>query len=98
MRITEIETFQVVVPYIPAIRKYRPHEESTRGPIPIIRVQTDEGIVGWGEGFRGQYLEPLIPKWIGVDPLTVKLTEVDAPSTAPSTTSSARPSTSRPIG
>jgi L-alanine-DL-glutamate epimerase-like enolase superfamily enzyme len=79
MRITQIDLYQVVVPYIPAIRKYRPDEAATRGPIPVIRVSTDEGITGWGEGFRGQNIEAQIPRFIGADPLAINLAELDAP-------------------
>lgn len=79
MRITQIDVFIVAVPYIPAIRKYRPNEENTRGPIPIVRVQTDEGIVGWGEGRRGQDVAPLIPQYIGADPLTLNPATLDVP-------------------
>ncbi len=79
MRITEIETIQVIVPYIPAIRKYRPNEEKTRGPIPIVRVHTDEGITGLGEGFRGQNFEAVAQRLLGADPLTINLAELDAP-------------------
>jgi L-alanine-DL-glutamate epimerase-like enolase superfamily enzyme len=79
MRITHIETMQVVVPYIPAIRKYRPNEEATRGSILLIRVETDEGIVGWGEGLRGQNVDKLVPDWIGRNPFDLVLADLEQP-------------------
>lgn len=78
MRITRVETFQVAVPYIGAIRKYRPTEHTDR-PILIIKMHTDEGIIGLGEGARGGNVDALIPDWIGKDPLAINIAETHAP-------------------
>ncbi|HIE26989.1 TPA: hypothetical protein EYP66_06855 [Candidatus Poribacteria bacterium] len=78
MKITKIETFKVAVPYIPAIRKYRPTEHTDR-PILLIKVYTDEGIVGIGEGGRGGDVDHLIANWIGKDPMEMNLQTTGAP-------------------
>lgn len=78
MKITKIETFKVAVPYIPAIRKYRPTEHTDR-PILLIKVYTDEGIVGIGEGGRGGDVDHLIGNWIGKDPMEMNIQTTSAP-------------------
>ncbi len=78
MKITKVETIHVALPFIPAIRKYRPQEQTDR-PILLIKLYTDEGIVGIGEGGRGQQVEEETPQWIGVDPLQVNLRTTQAP-------------------
>lgn len=78
MKITKVETFKVAVPYIPAIYKYRPTEHIER-PVLIIRVHTDEGIIGLGEGGRGGNVDAQIPNWIGRDPLKENLALVKPP-------------------
>ena len=72
MKITRIEQFITAVPHIPEIEKSRPGDYRER-PIPIIRVHTDEGIEGIGEGGRGDRFENL-EEWIGVDPMSLNLT------------------------
>ena len=52
MKITKIEEFITAVPHIPSIEKSRPGDYRVR-PISVIKVQTDEGIYGVGEGGRG---------------------------------------------
>ncbi len=65
MRIVQAEVFYAAVPYIPAIRKYRPDEHNER-PIPLVKLTTDEGLVGWGEGGRGQKVpEEDLQRWLG---------------------------------
>ncbi len=78
MKITQIETFRVAVPYIPAIRKYRPTEHTDR-PTLLIRMHTDEGIAGWGEGGRAENVDDQIPAWIGRDPLAETLATAPLP-------------------
>src|SRR3990172_9010032 len=78
MNIRKIETFKVGVPFIPAIRKYRPTEFRDT-PILIVKVHTDEGIVGIGDGGRGANIDAQNPGWIGKDPFAVNLAEVDPP-------------------
>jgi glucarate dehydratase len=73
MKITKIEEHITAIPHIPSIEKSRPGHYLEH-PISIIEVYTDEGIVGLGEGGRGQSLESLGQTWIGTDPLMVNLT------------------------
>ena len=73
MKITRIEQFVTAVPHIPAIQKSRPTDYRDR-PIPIIKVHTDEGVYGLGEGGRGESYAGTEAKWVGVDPLTLNLT------------------------
>ncbi len=73
MKITQVECFRTAVPHVPAIQQSRPSDYRER-PIPIIRVHTDAGIVGIGEGGRGEQLDGLAAAWVGKDPLAQKLT------------------------
>ncbi len=75
MKITRIEQFITAVPHIPAIQQSRPDDFRER-PIPIIRVHTDEGITGFGEGGRGQRLDDLADRWLDADPLAQNLTSM----------------------
>ncbi len=56
MKITRIERFVTAVPHIPSIEKSRPGHFS-ENPITVIRVHTDDGITGLGEGGRGDLME-----------------------------------------
>ena len=78
MKITAIEHIKVAVPYIEDIQKYRPTEHLDQ-PILLIKVHTDEGLVGLGDGGRGMDVSAEIPQWIGVDPLAVDLSQTRAP-------------------
>jgi muconate cycloisomerase len=78
MRITQIEQIKVAVPYVAAIAKYRP-DEPMEQPILLIRVRTDEGITGLGDGGRAADVSDEIPSWIGRDPLQVDLSQTAAP-------------------
>src|SRR5688500_19556108 len=72
MRIVRAEVFYVAVPYISAIRKYRPDEHTER-PIPIVKLTADDGLTGWGEGGRAQKVsENALRQWLGVDPIAVE--------------------------
>ncbi|MBT6143802.1 MAG: hypothetical protein HOH74_00155 [Gemmatimonadetes bacterium] len=73
MKITSIERFVTAVPHIPSIEKSRPGDYRER-PITIIRVHTDDGLIGIGEGGRGDLMEDVQAKWLGVDPLSLNLT------------------------
>ena len=72
MKITQVEEFVTAVPHIPAIEKSRPGHYLEQ-PISLIKVHTDEGICGVGEGGRGGSLASLEAEWIGVDPMQVNL-------------------------
>ena len=87
MKITKIETFEVDVPFVhPAIGEYlREHSRGTS--ILLIKVHTDEGVVGLGEGGHGQVgygerFSAQIPAWIGKDPFAENLAEMGAPMAA----------------
>lgn len=73
MKITRIEQFATAVPHIPQIQKSRPTDYKDR-PIILLKVHTDEGIYGLGEGGRGERFDNLETKWVGVDPLNLNLT------------------------
>lgn len=73
MKITHIEEIVTAVPHIASIEKSRPGDFKER-PISILIVYTDEGIVGLGEGGRGQSFAQAEAQWVGVDPLAVNLT------------------------
>ena len=73
MKITRIERFVTAVPHIPCIEKSRPGDYLQR-PITILRVHTDDGLIGIGEGGRGELMEDVEDKWLGVDPLSLNLT------------------------
>ena len=73
MKITKIETFATAVPHIPEIQKSRPTHYKDQ-PITILKVHTDEGIYGLGEGGRGQRFDGVEEEWVGVDPLGLNLT------------------------
>ena len=75
MKITEIEVYNTAVPHIPQIEKSRPGDYRER-TIPIIKVHTDEGIHGLGEGGRDQRVDNLTEQWAGVDPLSLNLPSV----------------------
>ncbi len=75
MKITRIDEFVTAVPHIPSIEKSRPGDYKER-PISIIEVHTDEGIVGLGEGGRGESFANAEAQWIGVEPLSLNLTTI----------------------
>ena len=68
MKITQVEKFVTAVPHIPEINKSRPNDYKER-PIAVLRVHTDEGIHGLGEGGRGDLFDGIEEQWIDVDPL-----------------------------
>ncbi|MCZ6676451.1 MAG: hypothetical protein O7E52_04295 [Candidatus Poribacteria bacterium] len=71
MKITGVEQFVVAVPHIPPIQKHRPKDYIDR-PIAIIKVHTDEGIYGLGEGGRGGQFDDAMDSWIGMNPMDLK--------------------------
>ena len=73
MKIARIEEFVTAVPHIPSIEKSRPGDYRER-PISIIKVHTDEGIYGLGEGGRAGDLSSLEAEWVGADPMAQNLT------------------------
>ena len=72
MKITQVEEFITAVPHIPEINKSRPTDYKER-PISILKVHTDEGIYGLGEGGRAGTFEGIEEQWVGVDPLKLNL-------------------------
>ncbi|MEW6754833.1 MAG: mandelate racemase/muconate lactonizing enzyme family protein [Candidatus Latescibacterota bacterium] len=76
MKITRIEKFVTAVPHIPSIQKSRPTDFRER-PITLLKVHTDEGIYGLGEGGRGERFDGVEASWVGKEPLTLSLTTLD---------------------
>jgi L-alanine-DL-glutamate epimerase-like enolase superfamily enzyme len=72
VKITKVERFVTAVPHIPSIEKSRPGHFRDN-PITIVRVHTDDGITGLGEGGRGDLMEGVEEQWVGQDPLTMNL-------------------------
>ncbi|SVC43251.1 uncharacterized protein METZ01_LOCUS296105, partial [marine metagenome] len=66
MKITAVDLFEVEIPPIPPIAKYYPKIYE----ITLCRVQTDEGIQGWGEyqGTRTKH-EATVQGYLQQDPL-----------------------------
>lgn len=81
MRITEFESFPLRGPYVPALARWR---ETDIFPT-IVRLHTDEGIVGLGGGthdhdpIRREVLEEAFAPIAGRDPLQLDLRRVAAP-------------------
>ncbi|MBT5873748.1 MAG: mandelate racemase/muconate lactonizing enzyme family protein [Candidatus Latescibacteria bacterium] len=66
MKITAVELFEIEIPPIAPVAKYMPKIYD----ITLCRIETDEGIDGWGEyqGPRGKY-ESATDAYVGQDPL-----------------------------
>lgn len=73
MKITRVERFVTAVPHIAAIQKSRPTDFRDR-PITMLKVHTDQGIHGLGEGGRGESFDGVEAAWVGKDPLSMSLT------------------------
>lgn len=80
MRITQIEVTIVEIPQIDPIAPYRSHvRTSSTTCSAIVRVDTDEGLTGWGEhnvnflpGISGRQMQAVASDWaIGRDPLNI---------------------------
>ena len=68
MKITQVDLYEVEIPPIPPIAKYFPKIYDTT----LCRVQTDEGLEGWGEhqGKRSTH-ESTAASYVGQDPLAL---------------------------
>jgi len=68
MKINQVDLYEVEIPPIPPIAKYYPKIYD----ITLCRVQTDEGLVGWGEyqGTKGAH-EQAARALVGENPLTL---------------------------
>ena len=51
MKITRVETFTVAVPFVPKMEVL--NDSLAKVPKVIIKVHTDEGLIGIGETYRG---------------------------------------------
>src|SRR5437763_11638458 len=80
MRITRVSVTVVEVPQLPPLAPYRSHiRASSTTQSAIIRVDTDEGITGWGEhninflpGISARRMEQEARAWlVGCDPQNV---------------------------
>src|SRR5690606_31264787 len=77
MKITTIDVCVVDVPYIGPVRQVG----WANPPFVVIQVQTDEGLIGLGERWGGDRpeIEQAGQAFIGVDPPTLHLEELEAP-------------------
>jgi L-alanine-DL-glutamate epimerase-like enolase superfamily enzyme len=68
MKINQVDLYEVGIPPIPPIVKYYPKIYD----ITLCRMQTDEGLVGWGEyqGTKGVH-EQTASALVGENPLTL---------------------------
>ena len=83
MKITSVESFFVEVPQKPPIAPYhsRYRGQSVKKAI-LIRLETDSGLVGWGETpqvylgtpLSGREAEALRPRLVGLDPTAIMST------------------------
>src|SRR5262245_22823153 len=71
MRITAIHLDRLVVPLDPPFPAAWDPEPRTRFPITIVRVETDEGVVGIGSGARMDGFAPSEHLSVGQDPLAI---------------------------
>lgn len=66
MKITQVELYEVEIPPIPPIARYHPKIYD----ITLCRVQTDEGMEGWGE-YQGTKSTEQADAYVGQDPLAI---------------------------
>jgi L-alanine-DL-glutamate epimerase-like enolase superfamily enzyme len=66
MKITQVELYEVEIPPIPPIARYHPKIYD----ITLCRVQTDEGLEGWGE-YQGKKSTEQADAYVGQDPLAI---------------------------
>lgn len=81
MKITRLETTTVAVPFVSKMEVLNDH--LARVPKVIIKVHTDEGLVGIGETYRGISEETVrgqFSKIVGNDPLEMNLQELGLPA------------------
>jgi L-alanine-DL-glutamate epimerase-like enolase superfamily enzyme len=88
MRVTAVEVFVVEVPQIAPIAPYRSHiRTSSTTQSAIIRVDTDEGLTGWGEhninflpGISARRMTDLARSWLlGRDPQNIAAFHQECP-------------------
>jgi L-Ala-D/L-Glu epimerase len=87
MKVTHVTVTVVEVPQAPPVAPYRSHlrtSSTTRSA--IVRVETDEGLVGWGEhnvnflGVSGRRMQQDAAAWlIGRDPLNIARFHLECP-------------------
>ena len=71
MRITAIRTDHLVVPLDPPFPAAWDPVPRTAFPVTIVRVETDEGVVGIGSGDTMDGFEPFAHLFLGQDPLAI---------------------------
>ena len=88
MKIVAVEVTVVEIPQIPPIAPYRSHiRSSSTTTHAIVRLETDEGLVGWGEhnvnflpDISGRKMTHDAAEWIiGRDPLNIRVFHRDCP-------------------
>src|SRR5215510_3168836 len=78
MKITQVSTILIHIPYEAAAPTKLAGQAWSRMAVLLVRVDTDEGITGWGEGF-GHAIAPatrttfemVAPHFIGRDPTDI---------------------------
>lgn len=80
MKVTQVETRRVAVPYTGMVKKYRPYTVSTL----LLRLHTDEGISGNGEvlGASESEVAACAPSVVGKDPLEMSVPQLSLPMPA----------------
>ncbi len=88
MKITRVSVTVVEVPQVPPVAPYRSHvRTSSTSRSAIVRVEIDEGLVGWGEhnvnflpGVSARRMEAEAGAWLaGRDPLNIELYHRECP-------------------
>jgi len=88
MRVTDVAVYVVEVPQIPPIAPYRSHiRSSSMTQSAIVKVETDAGLVGWGEhnvnflpNLSGRAMTKAASEWlVGRDPLNLNAFHRDCP-------------------
>ena len=92
MKITQVELYEVEIPPIPAIARYYPKIYD----ITLCRVQTDEGLEGWGEFLSKKSAgQEQADALVGQDPLALDPYDRPDAFTCACSTLRAKPTASR---
>jgi len=78
MKITRVETFTVAVPFVPKMEVL--NDSLAKVPKVIIKVHTDDGLIGIGETYRGipeSAVREEASKLIGRDPMDMNLQDLE---------------------
>lgn len=88
MKVTSVQVTVVEIPQVWPIAPYRSHiRETSTSTSAIVRIDTDEGLVGWGEhnvnflpNLSGRRMQAVANEWlVGRDPLNIEGYHRDCP-------------------